>query len=343
MNVELYFDKKSEWLEARRTLGIGSSDAAAILGISRYKSAFQLFQEKLGVMPASKNETELLEWGNILEEPIAQRYSMETNRRVINPNVTQDGARVFTIIRSQSVDFQIAQVDRFVEKLPDQGENPEEDRDFGVLEIKNAHFFVGKSWLDEQEPPLEFTVQLQHQLAVTGKQWGSIAALIGGCRFVWGDIARDNEFIELLTKAEDEFWERLKRNEAPPPDGSEWTAKTLAKLFPGENGQIIPAPIEAVDWHVELAKAKQQEKDVLATRGQMENRIKAAIGENTGIRLPDGTIYTWKTQRRREFVSKATTFKVLRLTEARKPELPAGTVTPLQLGDMQRDAEECDQ
>jgi len=329
---ELQFATRGEWLESRRTLGIGSSDAAAILGVSRYKSAYQLFQEKLGVFPSSKGENEQLEWGNTLEEPIAQRYQRETARAVFDPNRAPNGDKRFTIIRSREVDFMIAQIDRLTTSVSTDVALQTNAEYSGVLEIKNAHFFVGKSWLDLQEPPLEFIIQLQHQLAVTGRQWGSIAALIGGCRFVWADLQRDDEFIALLTQAEGEFWERLKRNDPPAPDGSDWTTKALNKLFRAEtSGVIVPLPIEAIEWHAALSVARSAEKSAQAKKREYENQIKAAIGDNVGGRLADGTIYTWKTQIRKEFVTKPSSFRVLRVFESRRPELPVGSVSPFEI------------
>jgi len=38
-----------EWLEVRKTK-LGASDAPAILGISPYKTAYQLFLEKMGLV-----------------------------------------------------------------------------------------------------------------------------------------------------------------------------------------------------------------------------------------------------------------------------------------------------
>ena len=319
-NEIVQFDNRADWLEGRRTMGIGSSDAPAVLGISRYKSSYQLFNEKLGLMPASRGETELIEWGNILEEPIAQRYAQETNRPVTNPNATPNGRR-YTVFRSREVDFMLAQVDRITEKSPN---------DVGVLEIKNAHFYTGKSWLDINEPPLEFIVQLQHQLAVTGYQWGSIAALIGGCRFVWTDLARDDEFIELLMRAEEEFWQRLQQKEAPDPDGSERTRAAIGNLFKELDGTIIGLPTEAIDWDMQLTAAKKAEKIAIELKTEAENKLKVAIGNHTGGRLADGTLYTWKTQTRKAHSVKESTFRVLRAFAPKgRPELAAaGSIVP---------------
>ena len=322
MATEFLFKTRNEWLEGRRTLGIGSSDAPAILGISRYKSAFQLYLEKRGLESASKQENEQIAWGNLLEEPIAQRFAEETGRDVRNPR--EPG--IWRIERSVDVDFMVAAVDR-TQRDPQTIARDGE----GILEIKNAHFFVGKTWLDTQEPPPEFQVQLQHQLVVTGARWGSIAALIGGCRFVWADVPRDEEFIELLIQAEAEFWKRLTDGNPPDPDGTDATKKAIDRLFTREtSGQIIGLPPDIIDAHIELQDAKVALDKAATRKKAAENTIKMAIGENVGGRLPDGTVYTWKSQTRREYVSKESTFRVLRCSLPKTAALPPGKVSALE-------------
>jgi putative phage-type endonuclease len=315
------YKNRADWMEARRVLGIGSSDAPAILGISRYKSAFGLYQEKLGVEPVSAGESEQMAWGNILEGPIAERYAQETGRPVFDPR-TDKGS--FVIRRSTTIDFMIAQVDRYTAQEP---ADPQATyMPVAVpLEIKNAHFFVGKDWLKQTEPPLEFLVQLQHQLAVTGAPWGSIAALIGGCRFVWTDVPRDDEFIEMLIKAEAEFWQRLVDRRPPDPDGSAQATRAINAMFRREaTGVIVPIDPSLFDCHIELQDAKVAIKDAETRKASAENKIKLAIGENAGGRFPNGTMYTWKTVNRKEFVSKATSYRQLRPFEPKSNILPAG-------------------
>lgn len=65
-----------------RTLGIGGSDIAAILGFSRYTTPFQLWEEKLGLVPA-KEESWAMERGHLLEPGLLRRYEQETGNMVV--------------------------------------------------------------------------------------------------------------------------------------------------------------------------------------------------------------------------------------------------------------------
>jgi putative phage-type endonuclease len=320
------FATREAWLAARRTYGIGSSDVPAILGISRFQSALALYHEKKGLKAPSPGAEEQRRWGQILEEPIAQRFALETKRVVYNPN---DGD--FKILRRTDKPFMIASVDRIqaadpiaasgLGMLVGDGVKLGPAGGFGVLEVKNAHLMMRDEWVGEKannQPPVEYQVQLQHQLAVTGALWGSIAALIGGVIFLWADLPRDQELIDRLIEMEGEFMRRLELSDPPAADGSESSREVLKKLYPKDNGQLITLPAESLEWHNALEAAKLAKKAAEADEALMSNLLKQAIGENTGGILPDGNIYTHKWQERAEFVSPKAEFRVLRLKSAGK-------------------------
>ncbi len=303
------FPTREAWLEARKTFGIGSSDVPAIVGVSRFQSALALYHEKLGLTRPSANYEELARWGQILEEPISQRYAEETKRVIHNPNA----GGVWTIVRAKDRPHMIASVDRFIVGVPEDAK-PAPAPPIGVLEIKNAHLMMKDEWLAEHnnEPPVEYQVQLQHQLAVTGAKWGSIAALIGGSMFVWADVPRDEELIAKLVELEDEFMERLRTRTPPKADGSESSREVLKRIYPKDTGATVQLPIEAIEWHLELEAAKKAEKDAKAAIDLNSNLLKQAIGDATCGLLPDGNLYTLKQQARAEFVSPYVEFRVLR-------------------------------
>lgn len=180
----------------------------------------------------------------------------------------------------------------------------------GVVEIKNAGFFKREDWRDE--PPLAFQVQVQHQMAVTGAQWGSVAALVGGVEFFWTDIPRHNGFIEKLLQACGEFWERVQAGTPPAADGSESTRQLLKELYPRDTGEVIALPAPFISVDEELTRLKKQAKALAQRRATLEAELKLAIGAATAATLDNGTVYTYKTQGRREFVTPASEFRVLR-------------------------------
>lgn len=278
------FETLSEWLEFRQT-GIGATDAPVILGLSPWKSALQLYAEKLGLVPVTAVESRYLEWGRRLEPVLAEAYADETQRQVW-PN-----DRPFTVHIHPEFPWMFATIDRWVcapERFPDRG--------VGVLELKTAAAFKESEW--KEGAPLMYQVQLQHQMAVTGASWGAIAVLIGGNLFLHYDIERDEEFIERLLRAEQTFMDRTARGTPPDPDHSDSAAAALSSLYHCPAAQRIALPAHAVD----LDAQRQRGTDLIAEGERLkieaENKIKAMIQNNVEGILPNGVVYTWKAQER---------------------------------------------
>ena len=90
--------------------------------------------------------------------------------------------------------------------------------DGGSLEVKTTHFMKRDLW-EGGEVPARVFVQVQHQLAVSGLPHSHVACLIGGQKFTWLTIARDEEFIGHLTGIEAKFWQQVQDRVPPEVDG----------------------------------------------------------------------------------------------------------------------------
>ncbi|HHR2781106.1 TPA: YqaJ viral recombinase family protein, partial [Listeria monocytogenes] len=75
-----------------------------------------------------------------------------------------------------------------------------------ILECKTASAYLAKEW-EADEVPATYLVQIQHYLAVTGKNKAYVAVLIGGNKFIWKEIERDDELINQIIAFELDFWE----------------------------------------------------------------------------------------------------------------------------------------
>ena len=69
---------------------IGGSDIAAIMGISPFKTRFQLLQEKARIVEPDFKGNEYTEYGNVME-PLIRDYVNETSNRNFAPDVLIDG------------------------------------------------------------------------------------------------------------------------------------------------------------------------------------------------------------------------------------------------------------
>jgi putative phage-type endonuclease len=290
-----YYASEADWLAARE-LGIGSSDAAVILGLNPWKSRIQLWGEKTKLIPPDDlTANEAVEWGKILEPIIAGKYEAKVGRRLI------DLGR-HTIFTHPRYAWMQASLDRIIDPIDVRGR--------GICEIKSTSERNAGLW--EEEAPVLPQVQIQHQFAVTGFTWGSLAVLIGGQQFRYIDVERNDEFISYLIEEEEKFWELVKTGTQPEPDASDSAKEALRKLYPRDTGEVIALPDEIAEW-AEKRRVAIVYRDKAAEDIQLaENHIKAAMATATKGLLPNGTGFTLKLQRRGSFTVQATEFRVLR-------------------------------
>ena len=243
-----------EWLQLRKS-GIGGSDASAILGFNRWKSAFQLYIEKTSDF-VEEIDNEFIYWGNVLEDVVAQEFARRTGKKV---------QRVNRMLRHPEYPFMTANLDRRIV-----GEK-------AILECKTTSTYNKDAW-DGDEVPAAYICQLQHYLAVTGYEKAYIAVLIGGNNFVWKEVERDDEFIELMIEREKDFWENHVLANVPPAiDGSSSASEFLAKMFPQDDGSAIMLD-EQMNTVIEAIESlKAEEKQLETQRKEYENQLKMTL------------------------------------------------------------------
>ncbi len=175
-----------EWLKIR-TLGIGGSDAGIIAGCNPYRSIFELWQEKRGEIPVREEESEVTHFGKVLEDVVRKEFIQRTGLMVRKKN---------SILRSKEYPFMIADVDGIISEL---------DGTYSIFEAKTAIEFKNNDWKNG-EIPKAYQLQVQHYLAVTGFQKAYIAVLVGGNKFYWTEVYRDEQLIKMLVSMESHFW-----------------------------------------------------------------------------------------------------------------------------------------
>ena len=254
---------RDQWLEVRKG-GIGSSDAAAAVGLHPYKSPLELWMEKTGqdggLPKVDPNDDQSpMYWGTLLEPIVAAHYTRRTGRRV---------RKVNAVLQHPDHPWMLANIDREVVGAPD----------VQILECKTAGINGARLWRDGVPEYVE--LQVQHQLAVTGKRAADVAVLLGGQDLEVFRIERDEDLIAHLITLEQQFWGYVERNEAPPADGSDSADVALRALFPRDTGQFV-------DWR-EDTQMGSVFSDLLAVREQLttyvaqEARLKQTIQQQMG-------------------------------------------------------------
>lgn len=265
---------REEWLQIRST-GIGSSDAAAAIGLSSYKCSLSLWLEKTGRQPPEDlSEKEAVVWGTVMEPVLAKMYAERTGCKV---------RRVNAVLQHPEHPFMLANLDR--EVITESGT--------GVLEIKTAGFYSAQQW--EDGVPVAYQCQVLHQLAVTGHVWADVAVLIAGQEFRIYRIERDDDKIADLIQREAQFWSWVTNDQQPDPDGSYDAQQALLSLFPTDNGQTLDfsesGPFN--DLFAELLILRHRKEDIEQQESTLKHRIQAALGSATAAIFQQGKV-TWR-------------------------------------------------
>jgi predicted phage-related endonuclease len=184
------------------------------------------------------------------------------------------------------------------------------EKGLGLLQIKTTSEYKKEDWADG--PPIKFQIQLQHELRVTGHQWGTLVVLIGGQKLRYYDCDRNDRFINAMIPKLKEFWDLVQSNTPPSVDGSLATANVLARLHPDDNGLTCMLPTEAVEWCATITDCRKQINELKALSQEAENKLVAAIGDNTFGVLSDGSKWSNKKQDRRGYYVNPTSYRVLR-------------------------------
>lgn len=181
-----------------RAQHIGSSDVAALFDASPYMTKFELWHRKAGTLPDSMEDTERMFWGRKLEAVIAQGVGEREGWEII-PN-----KHYFSYRKVKGLG---CTPDFFV-LCPRRG--------LGVMEVKNVDRLEYMERWDEGEPPLNYLLQLQEQLACTGYRWGAVVPLIGGNSYQTFEYLPHEASIRKIETAAAEFWASIAEGKEPP-------------------------------------------------------------------------------------------------------------------------------
>lgn len=277
---------EDEWLAARRQ-GIGSSDIAALLGLSTYASPYSLWVDKvMGVREQDEPDDGPLYWGKVLEEPIAQDFAKRNGYQVQRCG----------LIGHAEIPWALATPDREVI-------DPATGEIVGLVEVKNAGSFQGYRW-DGDDPidpehearaPENAVVQLQWQLLVRGLQRGWVAGLVGGQYFHQIEYARDDELIEAMLAVAGAFWAQVESGQRPAPDGHPATTDALKELYrTADDSSVLVDPTTVIPLLRERADAKANLTAAKFRVGAAENQLKELIGTHSAAVADEQTLYTWR-------------------------------------------------
>ena len=263
-----------DWLTYRKQ-GIGGSDASVVCGVNRYRSPVELWMNKTGQLHEEK-AGEAAYWGTQLESLVRAEFTKRTGIEV---------QIVRQILQNEKYPFMIANVDGLCT-------HP----DFGpcIFEAKTASAYKSGEWESDSIPD-EYLLQVQHYMAVTGYRGVYIAVLIGGNRFKWQFVERDEELIAMLIQLEGDFWNHVKEGIPPSLDGSDSSAAFLRSFFPNSVPlSRISLPTQAAELIAQYRNFSEEMDRAAEKKLEAENLLKQMLGENETGTIGD-SIVIWKT------------------------------------------------
>jgi putative phage-type endonuclease len=259
-------------LEIRKT-GVGGSDIAILAGISRYKTPYELYLEKIGESEPTE-ETPAQYWGKILEEIVAQEYAKQTGKRVKKTQKTY---------RDKTDTHLIGHLDRLIV-----GEKR-------ILECKTTRFAQKSDWGEEDsdEVPPAYLLQCQHYMEITGIKICDLALLASGSDFRIYTINHDPKIGLLIRKLAKEFWNMVQTRNPPLPVNMD----DVKRQFPhGKEDSVFASP-EIIDTIQRLREVTSQIKELEVEEEQLKTAILAELKENSYLLDGSGNeIVTYKNQ-----------------------------------------------
>ena len=253
--VSTFNMEKQEWLNYRKQ-GIGGSDAGAVCGLNPYKTAMEVYQDKVS-SETEDFDNEAMRQGRDFEDYVARRFTEVTGKKVRRANA---------MFCHETYPFMRADVDRMVV-----GEK-------AGLECKTASPFLADKWQDGQVP-IHYYIQCLHYMTVCDVDAWYIAVLIFGREFKYYRMERDEEMIADLIRIEQDFWQNhVLKGQMPSPDGSKLADSVIAEYYKQTIAETIP-----LTGFNEKIKRRQELSEIIGKmdteKRQIEQELKLYLGE----------------------------------------------------------------
>jgi putative phage-type endonuclease len=258
---------RQQWLAERRK-GIGGSDSAAAVGLSKWTTRLELFLDKRGEL--EKHETPQMRWGTALEQPIRQEYCNQTGAEVLIPDA---------IYQHPEHKFALVNLDGIVI-------NRER-----IFEAKTARSGEGWGEPGTDEVPAEYLLQAQHGMAITGLPATDIAVLIAGSDFRIYVVEADPQLQSMLLRQEAEFWDMVEQNTPPEPTTLE---DVKLRWRVAQAGVSVEADDMLAAAAVGLRSWKDTLKAVVAKKDALEAQLQSAMKDAAELTWGGETLATWK-------------------------------------------------
>ena len=277
---------------ANRTKYLGGSDIGAILGISKYRSALDVWLEKTSRITNTVDNLPI-RFGTFAESFVASEYATQTGYGLVH---SEEG------ISHPKYPFMVGHIDRFafgsqVLKDTDQSDlfNPDGSCIAShLLECKTASPFNQSDWgeLGTDEVPMSYLVQCLWYLAITNLERCDVAVLFGNSDFRIYEVFRDKELEDLIITKAAAFWNNHVQADSPPPAQCEADYQILFKKE--VIGKAVEADATVYDLTTKLQLLNSEIKSKELKISQIKQAIMGQIGEAELLTYQGQILATWK-------------------------------------------------
>lgn len=260
-------DDEEGWLKAR-TRGIGGSDVGAICGVSPFTSARQIYLNKTGqfqeALKPSDAAKERMHFGHMLEPIVADEYSQRTGNRVVAVNAT---------LVHKDHPWALANVDRLI--VDDDG------KPIGVLECKTTSEYMNEEW-ESGNILMSYIYQLNWYLWILGLEKGAFACLVGGNKFYYYDVFRNDELLEnTIIPAAEKFWfENVLALKEPEMQATDTDFANSIYSTVVKNSEITLPDDETNELAHTVFECKAKIKELEKIMAEAQNRLKDRLQDN---------------------------------------------------------------
>ena len=201
-----------EWLQARKK-GLGASDAGTIIGVNKWKSTVELWQEKVGLRePEDISGKSYVQYGHDAEPHLRALFALD------HPELKVTYDSPYKMIFSDELPFIFATPDGELEEIAT-GRH-------GGLEVKTTEILNPRQWADwDNRIPDQYYAQVCHQMLASGWDFVYVLAQIkwrtrdGELRKMIKEYPIERrdalEDIEMLRKKEPVFWKHVQTKTEP--------------------------------------------------------------------------------------------------------------------------------
>ena len=257
---------------SKRHEGIGASDTPIIMGYSSYKTPYQLYLEKTGILIPEQEITEQQYWGNALEPIIIKRFAEENKVDITFPDT----------VYHPDYPYIFANLDGWIES------------ERAVVEAKSANSFQRKEWdmALTDGIPLVYLIQIAKQCAITNANRGYCAVLIGGMEYKQFIYERDKLLEDLIIEADKDFWRCVQNKIEPEPIS---TSDCRLKFPTPHPEKIMQSTFKTSQALTGLIQVKSSIKDLNDEEDKLKMHIMSHMGNAEYLMGQDGEMLaTWK-------------------------------------------------